>query len=78
MKLDKKHSKKSTNQKTLYKFLERVIYKGGKKMNRNTALILWTIAWLIFIGTLCFLFKNANPLWLLIIWILGFGDDLED
>ncbi len=47
-------------------------------MNRNTALILWTIAWLIFIGTLCFLFKNANPLWLLIIWILGFGDDLED
>lgn len=44
-------------------------------MNRNTALIIWTIIWFIFIGALCFLFKNANPLWLLVFWILGFEED---
>lgn len=44
-------------------------------MSRNTALIIWTIIWFIFIGTLCFLFKNANPLWLLVFWILGFEED---
>lgn len=47
-------------------------------MNRNTALILWTIVWFIFIGTLCFLFQNANPLWLLILWLLGFEEAEED
>lgn len=44
-------------------------------MSRNTALILWTVIWLIFIGFLCFLFQSANPLWLLILWILGFLDE---
>lgn len=47
-------------------------------MDRNTALILWTIIWFIFIGTLCFLFKNGNPLWLLIIWIAGFEEYGEE
>lgn len=41
-------------------------------MDRNIALILWTLIWFIFIGFLCFLFNNANPLWLLAIWFLGF------
>lgn len=47
-------------------------------MNRNTSLILWTICWLAFIGTLCFIFKNGYPLWLLTIWVLGFGEEWED
>ena len=44
-------------------------------MSRNTALILWTLIWLVFIGVLCFLFQSANPLWLLILLILGFEDE---
>ena len=44
-------------------------------MDRNTVLILWTIIWFIFIGVLCFLFQSANPLWLLILWIIGFLDE---
>lgn len=47
-------------------------------MDRNTALILWTIIWFIFIGVLCILFQNANPLWLLILWLLGFTEYDED
>ncbi len=34
--------------------------------------IIWTICWFIFIATLCFIFKNGWPLFLLFIWILGF------
>lgn len=44
-------------------------------MDRNTALILWTVIWFIFIGVLCFLFQSAIPLCLLILWILGFSDE---
>ncbi len=44
-------------------------------MDRNVALILWTVICFIFIGVLCFLFQSANPLWLLILWILGFSDE---
>lgn len=44
-------------------------------MDRNTGITLWTLIWFIFIGFLCFLFNNANPLWLLILWLLGFLDD---
>ena len=34
--------------------------------------IIWTICWFIFIATLCFIFQNGWPLFLLFIWILGF------
>lgn len=44
-------------------------------MDRNTALTLWAVIWFIFIGVLCFLFQSTIPLWLLILWILGFLDE---
>lgn len=47
-------------------------------MDRNTALIFWTAIWLIFIGTLCFIFQNGHPLWLLILWILAFEEEVEE
>lgn len=34
--------------------------------------IIWTISWFVFIGFLCFIFKNGYPLFLLFIWIMGF------
>lgn len=33
--------------------------------------IVWTTIWMIFILILCILFDSANPLWLLIVWLLG-------
>ena len=41
-------------------------------MNKNEAVIYWTLIWLTFIAMLCFIFKNAYPLLLLFIWILPF------
>ncbi len=46
-------------------------------MDKNKFEIIWTIVWLTFIGILCFIFKNAYPLLLLVIWILIF-EESED
>lgn len=40
-------------------------------MEDNKYNIIWTIIWFIFITLLVFIFKNANPLWLLVLWIMG-------
>lgn len=46
-------------------------------MDKNTALILWTMIWFVFIGILCFIFQNGHPLWLLIFWLMGFDEEFE-
>lgn len=33
--------------------------------------ILYTLIWLIFIGFLCFIFQSGQPLWLLIVYLIG-------
>lgn len=33
--------------------------------------LIWTTIWLIFIGVMCFLFKDSWPMWFLLIWFIG-------
>lgn len=42
-----------------------------ESMEDNKYNIIWTIIWFIFITLLVFIFKSANPLWLLVLWIMG-------
>lgn len=39
--------------------------------NKEEYNILWSIICFLFIAFLCLIFNSANPLWLLILWLLG-------
>ncbi len=45
-------------------------------MDKNTALILWTLCWFTFIAILCFIFKNGYILFLLILWLIPFDNEI--
>ena len=46
--------------------------KEEKNMDENNKFyIIWTIIWLLFIGSMCFLFKDGWPMWFLLIWFIG-------
>ena len=34
--------------------------------------LIWTAMWLVFITVLCLIFDSGTPLWLLILWLMGF------
>lgn len=48
------------------------IVKAARYMSDTEYKILWTAVWLLFIFGICFVLGSAGPLWLLVIWFLGF------
>lgn len=55
---------------------------NSRKANRYTCKgiskfvyrLIWTALWLAFIFGLVALFSSMKPLWLLIVWLIGFAD----
>ena len=50
------------------KKINRYTYKG---MSKFTYRLIWTALWLLFIFGLIAIFGTMKPLWLLIVWLLG-------
>ena len=45
--------------------------KVNQRMSKFEYRILWTGLWIVFITALCFMFNSAGPLWLFILWFVG-------
>ncbi len=45
--------------------------KVNQRMSKFEYRILWTGLWIVFITALCFMFNSAAPLWLFILWFVG-------
>lgn len=46
--------------------------KTHRYMSDNEYKMLWTALWLLFTFGICLVLGSAGPLWLLVIWFLGF------
>ena len=50
-------------------------HRHRRGMNKFEFVILWTVAWFLFMFGLSVVFNTMGPLWLLIFWFIGlFGD----